>query len=362
MPEDIFTKLRAKVDELGVGYPATESGVEYSLLKYLFNEEQAAYFIDMKDEYETVEGFSSRTQRDPKHVAEVFESMVKQGQLLRIREGEVAKYHVMPVAHGLFELNVNNLSTAWVPDFFKHIGTNLAVSVFNNTEPFFRVIPARKDVVVDSGVLPMDDVTELINKNTVFAVAECICRAIGKMSGNPCKHGNERCLMLGDFAKFYIEEKLGREITKDEALKIVERGAADGLFIQAINSKKAECICSCCKCHCGEYAMMNLAGPDAVARPFISNYVCTIDKSKCDESCSEVCIGACGVSAFTLVDGALRYSGKACVGCGQCVLQCPSKALKLVPKAPANIFEPAEDVFDGYAKQAAYRRDHKGAN
>ena len=39
MMEDVFERLRKRLDDLAAGYPATESGVEISILKRLFKEE-----------------------------------------------------------------------------------------------------------------------------------------------------------------------------------------------------------------------------------------------------------------------------------------------------------------------------------
>jgi len=38
--ENIYEKLRARLDDLATGYPATESKVEIRLLKRLFTEEE----------------------------------------------------------------------------------------------------------------------------------------------------------------------------------------------------------------------------------------------------------------------------------------------------------------------------------
>ncbi len=44
---DIYEKLRARLDDLATGYPATESKVEIRLLKRLFTEEEAELYMEL---------------------------------------------------------------------------------------------------------------------------------------------------------------------------------------------------------------------------------------------------------------------------------------------------------------------------
>ena len=45
--EDIYEKLRAKLDDLATGYPATESKVEIRILQRLFTEEEAELYMQL---------------------------------------------------------------------------------------------------------------------------------------------------------------------------------------------------------------------------------------------------------------------------------------------------------------------------
>ena len=45
--ENIYEKLRAKLDDLATGYPATESKVEIRLLQRLFTEEEAELYLHL---------------------------------------------------------------------------------------------------------------------------------------------------------------------------------------------------------------------------------------------------------------------------------------------------------------------------
>ena len=45
--ENIYETLRARLDDLANGFPATESKVEIRLLKRLFTEEEAGLYLQM---------------------------------------------------------------------------------------------------------------------------------------------------------------------------------------------------------------------------------------------------------------------------------------------------------------------------
>ncbi len=42
--KDVYERLRERMDDLGTGYPATESGVDIRILKRLFDEGEAHLF------------------------------------------------------------------------------------------------------------------------------------------------------------------------------------------------------------------------------------------------------------------------------------------------------------------------------
>ena len=45
MNQDIYSRLREGMDQIGKGFPATESGVELKILKKLFTEEEAQMYL-----------------------------------------------------------------------------------------------------------------------------------------------------------------------------------------------------------------------------------------------------------------------------------------------------------------------------
>ena len=66
---DIYEQLRARLDEMATGYPATEGGVEIRILRQLFTEEDAALFLAMELKPRTVPEVAARVQAEPEAMA-----------------------------------------------------------------------------------------------------------------------------------------------------------------------------------------------------------------------------------------------------------------------------------------------------
>jgi len=70
-------------------------------------------------------------------------------------------------------------------------------------------------------------------------VAPCICRKEQKMGGNGCDKPIDNCLIFSGGAYLYEERGIGRPVTQDEALKILNEAVDAGLVIQPGNSQKS---------------------------------------------------------------------------------------------------------------------------
>ena len=62
---DIYNKLQKHLDRFGIGYPATESGVEIEILKRLFSKEEAEMFLNLGELPETSQEVAKRIKQSP---------------------------------------------------------------------------------------------------------------------------------------------------------------------------------------------------------------------------------------------------------------------------------------------------------
>ena len=59
MSENIYRQLQQRLDFYSMGFPATESGIELKILKYLFSEDDARIFLSLSHKLETPSSIAS---------------------------------------------------------------------------------------------------------------------------------------------------------------------------------------------------------------------------------------------------------------------------------------------------------------
>jgi len=327
MSEDVYIKLREFMDKLPAGFPATETGVEIKLLKKMFTPEQAELAIQLKDESEDVPTIAARTGIDESELAQKLEEMAKNGAIYRVWEGDKRLYQAYHFVIGLYEFQLKNLDREFselFEEYMPYIGMSLA-SVSTSQA---RIIPLESSVGTDSAVTPYNQVRELVKKQEYISVQQCICRKEQGLLGNECDRPQEVCLGFGDFARFYIDNEFGRQISADEAFKVLDVAEEAALVLNTSNSQKMEFICCCCPCCCPilKGAKMMPSPSDMIS----SYYLARIDPDLC--SACGTCIDRCQMDAISEGDDVSEIIDGRCIGCGLCVDTCPEEAISMVAK------------------------------
>lgn len=357
--EEVYRRLQKKCDQIGIGFPATEKGFELNYLKELFTPEEAEFFLKMEDGYQTPEEVARSMGEDVKTVTERVVSMAKRGLLFRIHDGDVVKYRTIPVIHGFYEFNPNRLNATIAKNFSKHFITNMGENFHKHEDPVFRVLPINVEVVTNRTVLPIDDALAIIERQDKIAVTDCFCRMVGRLGpSGGCDNPLETCILFNTFAEYYVENGIGRYISKQEAIDIIKQSDELGLVREVSNSEAVEVMCSCCSCCCGVMNATKLFR--GIANEVMSNYYC----SKTDELCINCgrCAERCPVNAQKLEEGKAIYDRSKCIGCGLCVTTCPTKALTLLMKEAEDIYlPPAPTLMDTYDLLTEKRKKQKDA-
>lgn len=165
-----------------------------------------------------------------------------------------------------------------------------------------RVIPIEQAIEGETRKASYEEVSKYLNENSLFSVSDCSCRAARESMGEGCGHLKEdMCIQMGHAAQYYIRTGRGREITREEAFEIIKIAEENGLMHQIPNTDgpgKTHAICNCCGCSC---LSLRTAGMFLNTDMVRSNYVSQVDADKC-------------------------------VGCGECVENCPVNALRLGQK------------------------------
>jgi len=200
--------------------------------------------------------------------------------------------------------------------------------------PLWRVIPARKAISKGTALLPSEDVETILDKATRFALANCSCRRIAARCDLPV----EVCLQVNRGAEYAITRGTGKELTREEAMKIMDVAEEAGLIHSVFNvAGVGNVICNCCGDCCVFYYPLAKYGvlEKGAAK---SRFQAEVDKATC-KGC-QTCVERCPFEAIEMVKISgekklkAQISSEKCFGCGVCVVGCDSEAIKLVEVRP----------------------------
>ncbi len=340
--DDVYTKLRERLDMFPQGFPATESKVEIKILKHLFSPDEAEIMLFVRPFPEPVSVIAGRMKRDDKELGGILYDMSKRGLILRFRMDEKnVFYFLAPWMVGIWEFQLKNLTDENIKIYEQYREERMTTSNRDYKVSGFRVIPIEQEIQHSAGIETHEKVSDIIESSVRFAVADCICRKEAHMRGKGCDKLMEGCMMFDMAADYYIENGLGREISKEEARQVLAKAEEDGLVHHSSNHKgKKIFICNCCSCCCKAIDYAVRYNPNAIAK---SNYYAAVTEDEC-AGC-ESCIERCQIGAIHMEDDIARINQSVCIGCGLCVPTCPTECIKMDRRLPEKSSPPfASDV------------------
>ena len=352
-PDDqVYRKLQKHLNSQAVGFPATRSGVELKILRHIFDPNEAEIASCMSYKFEPIDKIFKKANHLTESIEDlqkILDSILKKGGIeVKIKDG-IRHYCCIPLIVGMYEAQNERLTPEFIKDFQKYISTNsFGVEFLSTKLPQMRTIPVAKSIQLKHNVSNFDGVSTLLKEaEGPFAIVECICRKKRAMGGKPCEVTNrkETCLGVGHLAQIGIENGIGREINREEAIAIIEQNQKEGLVLQPSNTKKAEFICSCCGCCCGILRThKNLPKP---VNFWATNYFAEVDVNACI-SCG-TCDDICQVNAVK-VDEKKQFAHvnlDRCLGCGVCAVNCPNGSISLLKKASEQVPpQNREELYD----------------
>ena len=350
--DQVYIRLQKHLDRQPVGFPATRSGVEIKILKHIFTPEEAEIvsFLNYKPEpLKTIFRKVRHLVESPDKLDDNLDLIQKKGGIESTIKNGSKHYCCAPLVVGMYELQLDRLTPEFIKDFNEYTSDIKFGIEFLSTElPQMRTIPVSRSIHPQHNVSTFDEVTALLQQaEDPFVIIECICRKKKSMEGKSCEvtDRKETCLAIGSIARTVLQSGTGREITRDEALTIIEQNQKQGLVLQPSNTEKAEFICSCCGCCCGMLAVHKI-----IPKPldfWASNFQAEVDRATCVGcgSCEEWCqVGAVSVSESSQK---AAVDLNRCIGCGVCVSNCPTESISLLKK-PTEVRPPQtrEDLYE----------------
>ncbi len=327
--DTVYHQLADHLDRLPCGFPPSDSGVELRILRRLFAPDEAALALHTTLLPEEPRVVARRAGRPLDETAAMLETMASKGLLFALyHDDKPPTYMAAQYVIGLFEWQVHRMTPELAADLAEYFET------FGQPEwwqrgPQIRTVPVGESIAVQHDVLDYERAEALVERQTHFAVAPCVCRVEQGMLGHDCDKPLETCLVFGSAAAYYVRQGMGRTIDKAEALRILQKADRAGLVLQPGNAKKASSICCCCGDCCGvlRAAKKHPKPATVLASPFTIAY----ERDRCT-GCG-LCLTRCQMEAVDLDDDCLPvFDLDRCIGCGLCVTTCATEALSLMRK------------------------------
>ncbi len=340
---DVYERLRERLDKFPQGFPETESRVEITILKQLFTPDEAELALSIKPLPEPVAAIADRAGKDPALTERMLYDMSKKGVIFRLKLGDVLYYNMIPWMIGIWEFQLNRLDQDNIRLYEQFYEEGLVPYRKDLKHTGIRVIPIEDEVITHKEVQSYEKVSEILNSNDRFAVADCICRKERSMMGKGCGKLMESCLVFGLGVDYFVENGLAREISREEAQQILRKAEEEGLIHMSSNhAGQKGVICNCCGCCCKALAYTNRHGiRNAMGK---SNYCAELSEATC--TICGACIERCQVYAIKEQNGRVVIDMEKCIGCGLCSSSCPAGSLSLRVRKTGDLPHIFRDSFE----------------
>jgi electron transport complex protein RnfB len=344
----LYENLAKHLHQGIIGAPMSPALI--GILEIMFTEEEAVIACKLPFENKSLEELKTMFPDKSTSLETILTAMAKNGTVFtQQKPGKERKYRLLPTVVGFAEApywagmdtdKARKLAPLWIQYRNEGFGKELARNI-----PTVRVIPIDHSLKNKSEILPFDLLKEKMNTLKYYAVSKCPCRQMMTYEGKGCGHSIENCLHFNDMGRYVVEQGMGREITKEEAISILEEADKEGL-VHAIENLDGylSMICNCCGCCCVFLQTQKLLNLNMISS---SNYLSCVNEEVCI-GCS-TCEERCPMDAITVGEDEKAHVDPArCIGCGICVPTCPSTSVSLVLR---ETITPPPDIAEFLSKR-----------
>jgi ferredoxin len=216
------------------------------------------------------------------------------------------------------------------------------------------IIPRWRAIKDIPGILPGEDIREILKAHEDFALLHCACRK--RYKERSCGVPEELCLVMGRTALYNIDRRAGRRITREEALELLSNETVKYPVVhvgtRTNDPKNFRGVL--CNCHfdCCEVLRtpMVIGSKHPVTEYYCkSRYRAVVDPGKC-VGCKTCVEQRCQFGAAQMKyypefgEERVYIDEEKCMGCGCCVETCPAGAHTMKVVEPPESFAPETGV------------------
>jgi len=327
----------------------TDSEMRLPMIASYLTPEEAAFLSgfprNMLDAGKTLDELAEAKQMDPGELEPKLRQLCVKGMLNNKHEGDAVLYSLNDsffifLRAVFWPGEANETAKEAAP----HVNKYFLDGWFDQWKDVhlsgLRSLPIGETIGNAKEILPFEDVSKVVDKFEYYSVSECPCKTRHNMDPEyqDSSKPTEVCLHFDGLGRYCVENGMGREITKEETLEILEKAADAGLVHGITNwTDKPDTICNCCPDYCMWFEAYHKLGHGKSVDP--SNYLVKTAPGKC-KACA-LCVKRCPMDAIQLkvhpeaknkFRKAISVDPDACIGCGVCVHKCPTGSIFLEPR------------------------------
>ncbi len=341
----VYHRLAQHLEHLVMGYPYSEALID--LLQKMFTPLEAEVALAIPNDLaplEAVDGdLVAQRASLPRHtVLETLEDLASRHLLYsrRLPDG-TSRYALLQVGYGIPQTffwggQADDRAREMARRVLDYFTVSVTGRIYGGVPTkTYTYRPANLAVNVGmQGVLPYEQMEPVVERAGKIAVAHCPCRMSARILGrHDCHHSLEVCIKYDEMAEFIIDHGLGRPISRDEALHILQECEKEGLVHMVDNAQgKIKHTCNCCGHYCWNVGILR-------RRKIPRDHLMAVYFIR--QTNTQACIGCgacaqiCPVEAVTMVEDCAQLDRNWCIGCGVCAVSCPADAISLSRRTDA---------------------------
>jgi Pyruvate/2-oxoacid:ferredoxin oxidoreductase delta subunit len=336
MSEQAYKDMVAVMSARGMAFGGMDIPEFYRVVEELFTPEEAEINNAMPQGTFRASDLAGQMGRDEAQMADMLKSMADKGLCISYMQDDTRVFKAAPFVPGIFEFVLYRGTTTerdkrLAKYIYEYKEAWEAKSPIVIPYPIQRVITVDRAVEGGNTIHTYDQVKTYIEKNETIAVGRCYCRQGALLRGEDT-HGMpmDSCVFFGDIAQFGIDCLGAKQVTQEQALKLLDEWEEAGLVHMTQNvTEDITYLCNCDRWHC--YALKITLKQPNPSKMMNSGFEPRFDPDLC--TACETCIDRCPLEALIMGDADVpEVDLGRCVGCAVCATGCPDEAIKMVTK------------------------------